>query len=490
MNGLPSVGLVAACDDTELLGFRLWPRQREILAAVERTRLHVWALGRRSGKTSMCALVGLWDACLRPGLQDRVRRGERRHVVAVATNHRQARLVIQAARSILVESPLLAPLLEGESEDELHFSTGATLSAFPCTSRGGRGWPISTLVMDEAAFFLDSEGSNVAADTVWRALTPGTLQFGPDARIVMASTPWGTDGLFAETFQRAHAGELPDAVAQHATTADVNLTVEPEWLVREESRDPEGFKAEYLAEFVGSGGAFFDSDAIRAAVTLPGELGPGDATDWVAGLDPAFSSDPFGLCLVGRDRSDRSRLLVGRVRAWEPPKRKAVSLDEGRRVEDAVLADVATALRSFRARAATDQFKSAGVVERLRRHGLDVRSVPMTVPTKDSAFGFLRGRLNEGSIELPDHPGLLRELRAVRTRYSAGRSSVVLPRIGGSHCDLAQALAVAVFEHDRWGLEGAGDWATVSPTSGRIDLTPRELAIPAHELQARRRYAR
>jgi hypothetical protein len=28
----------------------------------------------------------------------------------------------------------------------------------------------------------------------------------------------------------------------------------------------------------------------------------------------------------------------------------------------------------------------------------------------------------------------------------------VLPRIGGSHCDLAQALALAVFQHDRAGL--------------------------------------
>jgi len=46
----------------------------------------------------------------------------------------------------------------------------------------------------------------------------------------------------------------------------------------------------------------------------------------------------------------------------------------------------------------------------------------MTAPTKDAAFGFLRGRLNAGEIELFEHPQLLRELRAVRTRYAAGRS--------------------------------------------------------------------
>ena len=85
----------------------------------------------------------------------------------------------------------------------------------------------------------------------------------------------------------------------------------------------------------------------------------------------------------------------------------------------------------------------------------------MTARGKDSAFGFLRGRINEGSIELPEHTDLLRELRAIRTRYAAGRSSVVLPRVGGSHCDLAQSLALAVLRHDRvFGTDGTAnlDW--------------------------------
>jgi hypothetical protein len=176
---------------------------------------------------------------------------------------------------------------------------------------------------------------------------------------------------------------------------------------------------------------------------------PEDGEHWIAALDPSFSSDPFGLAVVGRDKADKHRLLVGLVRSWIPPKRKARSLEEGREVEDTVLREVAEVLRPYGASAFTDQFRAAGVSERLRRYGITVRTVPMTAPTKDSAFGFLRGRLNAGEIELYEHPQLLRELRAVRTRYAAGRSSVVLPRIGGSHCDLAQSLALACFAHDR-----------------------------------------
>ena len=461
----PSVGLVAACDDPQLFGFPLWPRQREILEAVEEgPRLHALALGRRSGKTSLAALVGLWSCLLRPELLDRLRPGERGYAVAVATNLRQARLLVQAALAVVQRSPLLSPLVESVSDDELTFANGTTFAAFPCTSRGGRGWPVFYLALDELAHMVDAEGSNVAADTVVRAMLPATAQFGDAARVLACSTPWGSDGAFAELYAKAESGELPDARAHRATTAETNPTIDPDYLAAEQRRDPDGFRAEYLAEFVGSGGAFLDADNVQAAVTLERDLDPSDAEGWVAGLDPAFSSDPFGCVLVGRALGDPRRLVVGRVRSWEPLRRRSLSLEEARTVEDATLAEVAALCRHFGARAVTDQFKAAGVADRLRRFGVPVTVHPMTAPTKDSAFGFLRARVNEGSVELPEHPLLIRELRAIRTRYSAGRSSVVLPRIGGSHCDLAQSLALAVYEHDRRGVgPSPGRFATLSP---------------------------
>jgi hypothetical protein len=477
---LPAIGLTVACDDRQLLDFPLAPDQRRRLERVEAgPRTHVWAVGRRGLKTTSAALVGLWSCLLRPELRERLRPGERGYAVGVATNLRQARLMTAAARSIVERSPLLAPLIESMSEDEIQFANRTAFAAFPCTSRGGRGWPIFALLMDEAAHFVDTEG-NAAAEPVFRALAPSTAQFGNLARIVVSSTPWGSAGWFGDIFQRAASGEFEDAVAHHATTAEANPAISADFLAAEERRDPEGFKSEYLAQFVGSGGAFFEPENVAAAVTLPGELRPDDGVQWVAGLDPGFSADPFGLCLVGRDAKDPRRLLVGLVRSWAPPRRKARSLDEGREIEDAVLAEVAQVLRLFGARAVTDQYKSAGVVERLRRYGISVRAAPMSAPTKDAAFGFLRGRLNEGSIELYEHAELLRELRAIRTRYAAGRSSVVTPRIAGSHCDHAQALAIAVLEHDRRGLRGSDSTAPgveVMTESGRwIDASRLERA--------------
>lgn len=459
----PAVGLVQACDDERLFGFPLWPEQRRRLERVETgPRMHVWALGRRSAKTTSAALVGLWCCLLRPELLERLRPGERGYAVAIATNLRQARLFTQAARAIVERSPLLAPLIELVTEDEIHFRNGTALAAFPCSSRGGRGWPVFCLVLDEAAHFLsETEGPQVA-DRVFEALAPSTAQFGAAARIVVASTPYGVDNLFARLFQQAFSGELGDAVAVQASTAEANPTIDAAFLDSERARDPDSFPAEYGGQFVGSGAAFLDPERVDDAVADRGELAPEQGREWIAGLDPAFSSDPFGLAIVGRDPVDRGRLVLGAARRWRPSRRKAESFEERRDVEDAVLAEVAAVCLRYGARCISDQYMAAAVIDRLRGHGLSVRTVAMTAATKTDAFLELKARLYTGTLELYEETTLLGELRRLRTRYTAGQSSVVNPRVGGSHGDMAQALALAIAEHDRWGL-GSGELAEYRP---------------------------
>jgi hypothetical protein len=410
--------------------------QRELLQAVEANmRIHVWALGRRSGKTLLAAITCLWGCLLRPELDRMVRPGERHYSIAIATNLAQARLIVQAARSIVERSPLLAPLAEAYTEDEIKFvlPSGArtALRAFPCSSRGARGWPISTLVMDEAAHFLtEGEGDRTAAN-VWGALAPSTAQFGDRARLLVLSTPWGTSGLFAELWEQAHEGAFADACAHKRTTAEMNPTIRPEFLAMEQKRDPDTFRSEYEAEFVGSGEAFLDFNRIDLC-GVP-TASPKDARSWVAGLDPAFSRDPFGVALVGRNEDE---LVIGPVRALQAAGEFSGPLDE-----------VAMLAREYSATCVTDQFSSAAVIDRLRNvHGLQVKVNTMTAQTKTAAFQQLRASLYDGTLQLPDHPSLINELRRLRTRFTAGSAAILNPRVGGSHGDMAQALALAVHE--------------------------------------------
>lgn len=439
-------GLVEACDDEQLFGVPLWPRQRDLLASIEAgPRTQVLAIGRRASKTTMMALVGLWCCLLRPDLRERLRPGERGYAIGVAPTLRQAQLLVKAARSIVEASPLLARMVEASVENEIRFTNGTALTAFPCTSRGGRGWPVFALLLDEAAHFLDTEG-NSAAEQVWQAFVPATAQFADQARVIVSSTPWGSTGLFADLFQRATAGELPGAVAHHATSMEVNPTLSAELLEAERVvLGQDGFAAEYLADFVAGGGAFLDADQItEAADKLPGPLDPAAATSWVAGIDPAFSSDPFGLALVGQNH-ERGSLVLGLSRRWLPQS-SGDSFEARRGTEDQVLDEVAAECRRFNARVVTDQYLAPAVVDKLRRHGLSVAVEPMTAQSKTAAFSELRARLSAGMLELYREPQLVDELRRLRTRFTAGHAAVLNPRVGDSHGDMAQALALAVWK--------------------------------------------
>lgn len=447
---LRSVSLAEALDDPNLFGsaIQLYPKQRDLLLAVAAgPRLHVQAIGRRSGKTLMSAIYALYSCLLRPDLDDRVAPGTVRYAAAVATNLQQARLFVSSARAIIERSPALASCLVGGDADELRFKLpwGArtALRAFPCSSRGTRGWAISTLVMDEAAFFLsETEGPQVA-DAVFKALVPSTATFGDEARILILSTPFGSDGLFAELFHRADAGELSDAKAHRATTAEMNPTVDAAFLLREEQLDPISFRAEYLAEFLGSGAAYLDFDRFHMAdhLGLPPEAGTG----WICGLDPAVAADTFGIAVVGRSVEDRSKLVLGYIDGLKPA--KSVTQEERSAVTEALLANVSDVCNRFRATAVTDQHLAKIVQDRLSRDGISVRQHNMTATSKTQVFSELRARLYGGTLEIFDEPQLVAELRRLRTKFSAGSASIVNPRVGGSHGDRAQALALATFEH-------------------------------------------
>jgi hypothetical protein len=121
---------------------------------------------------------------------------------------------VRAARSVVERSPLLSELVETVTEDEIAFRNGTALTAFPCTSRGARGWPISTLLMDEVAyFFSETEGRRWPTASSPRSC-PRRLSSGTACASIVASTPFGSSGLFTDLFQRASSGELPDAVAE------------------------------------------------------------------------------------------------------------------------------------------------------------------------------------------------------------------------------------------------------------------------------------
>jgi phage terminase large subunit-like protein len=217
------------------------------------------------------------------------------------------------------------------------------------------------------------------------------------------------------------------------------------------------FRREYLAEFgAGDREEFFEADALAAVTGRYRELPPDEVAGAVAGLDFGIAGDATGLVIVGRSPHDRKLLVVCHVARFKPvgSRRARRFLDATRRGEavDRVLDAVAEAAIRYGASVVADQASAGEVVRGLQERGVHrvtVRS--WTGASREQAFRQLRARVYSGRISLPDDADLLGELDRLRTRLKAGASTVDLTRQGGSHLDLAMALAGAVGELDRKG---------------------------------------
>jgi hypothetical protein len=448
-----SVPLLAACDDRQLLNFAPHPKQRELLETIERSQTTIACCGRRFGKTLAVAAAALQNLLLVPELDELVGRGENRFAVSVANNREQARLFVDHARSLVLGSPVLKRELVDATADRLVFRGNRILAAFPCTAKGARGWPISFLCLDEFAHHFDlAEGGPAVASRIWAAMTPSVAQFGDLGKVAAISTPLGDEGLFAELWQKAKNGEIPRSGAFHAPTS-ANPQVDADYLhAQEVALGADDFRREFGAEFIAGGASFIDVDRVREVMADRRELLPHGGHGWLAALDPSFSSDPTGLAIVGRDPSDRSRLVLGLAQRWLPPKRRRKTRAETERVMDEVLDGVAEIVSRYGARVVSDQHLPGTVVDELRKRGVHASISTWTATSKTQAFQALRSRIYTQRIELYEDKQLLAELGRLRTNFRGGSAVVETPRVGDSHCDLATALAAAVWEFERHGV--------------------------------------
>jgi hypothetical protein len=432
--------LLQAIDDERLLGagFRPYRLQRDALAGIEGHRRSVLACGRRSGKSLISAAAACWDACLRDDLDRHVRPGEPRYSICIAINLRQSRLWLDQVHSLLEASPLMRGMVTDRTDDEIVLENGNRICAFPCTSRGSRGWAVSYLALDEYAWHTDTNG-DAAGPSVWAATVPSTYQFAGDARIVAASTPAGPN-YFHALFEQAE--QDPDSFAMQASSPEMNERLDGNVLHAEMEADPDMYASEIEAKFTAGGGQYIDRGRLRECVVDRGPLGRLDATGWVIGCDLAFVSDPCVAVVAGRDPADPERLLVGNVRRWEPA--HAGDFETRRHVEDAMLGEIADLAHTYEASVVVDQFCSSAVADFFTRAGVAATVLPMTVTSKSAMFAELRSRIYNRTIEFPADDDLLADLCALRTVIRPGAASVATPRTRRGHADGAVACALSI----------------------------------------------
>jgi hypothetical protein len=423
---------------TDVLGFRLHPKQAEIVDAIyaEGIRTAVLRLGRRSGKGRIAAVVATYEATVnaRAHLAS-APPGERVAIVVVATSQRQARVIHRYIAGFL-QRPALASLVARETLDEIELANGIVILTLPCHAASARGLAIAVVILDEAAWFTGTDGSPLDVGEVWRALVPATAQF-PERRVIVASTPrWPID-WFARLCERASTGDDPETRVWHASTAEMNPSIPRAFLDDERVSDPVSYRREYEAEFDAAIASVFDADLVRSAVRDAGEFPARPGVTYIIAADPAFTGDRFAV-LVGHREPD-GRVVIDRIAAWRGSKAAPVEIDA---TLDAI-ASMAVAYNG--AKVLIDQYAAEPIRQGLRRRGVRVDERPWSNESKVDAVAAVRRTLYAGRLSIPDHHGLIAELVTLEQRPTqAGRPRIAAP--GRAHDDYAMALLALVAE--------------------------------------------
>lgn len=406
-------------------------RARAVLVAV---------CGARGGKSYVLGAIRLLQQALQTSLQT-LAPGEQAMGLIVAPDMRLAKQALSYVKGALRMRDKLRALIVAETTDSvtLRRPEGGIVSieCLPATSGGSavRGRSLVGALLDEAAFFRD-DSYKVNDVEIFKAIAPRML---PGAQLVIASTPWSKTGLLYELF-RANYGKHSTAIAAHAPTLllqDVKWT--REIVDRERERDPDNARREFDAEFMDLDAiAFFDARAIERSIdtslALPLKYDPDACT--ACGADFAFRVDSAALVAVARDRA---LYRVANVLELRPTERELkpgpvvgvfAKIAQGYHVEGVV----------------ADSHYRESIAEHLETHNLLLFSAPEGVTGKNRTYQRFRTILHDGLLKLPEHTRLIRQLREVQSRPTAGgQISIQSPRWKtGGHGDLVSALVLAV----------------------------------------------
>ena len=432
-----------------VLSTPLWPRQKELLNELFEDNIShaIWAMGRRSGKSFCASVAAVYMAfCQDQYLRKCIRKNEKFHIVTVANDLDQAKIVLNDIRELILNSPLRQEILR-DVDLEIEISNGCVFRAMPASARASRGKAVAAVIMDEVAFSMEGN-TNRGAEALYTALSPSTAQFGKYGKIIELSSPWLTSGSFFSHFQQAKSGEFPGMNALQLPTWEVNpnLPFDCDFLQNALKKNEEDFWVEFGAQFRGNQSCLLASEIVDAAINKQRTVLPPSQEfygTYVLSLDPArggVGRDDYTACIV---HYDKGTLVVDKFHAFvadfEINGKKEVNI---RAVEDWIREH--HKLYNFDS-IVLDQYNSSGTIQALSAD-FPIEELTWSVSTKMKAFSKMKELFNSGLVDLYWHEKAVKQLKNLGVVYKAsGQWSITGGKESGVD-DYAFAFAGAVLQ--------------------------------------------
>jgi hypothetical protein len=256
------------------------PWQQEVLDDILINKRNICLRsGRQCGKTEIIALAAARYALENPN----------KVVMVVASVERQSQLLFQRILGYIIDLDK-KQLKGGKDKPTLHklmLKNGSVIWSLPCGMDGSgiRGWTISLLIVDEAAY---------VPNAVFVALTPSLLT--QNSQIILLSTPKNKEGYYFDSFND------PNYKSYHISSLDCPRA-NKEFLERERLRLTKAqFACEYMGEFADELMQYFPSELIRK-VMIARRQSPEDAFTFGQILPAGETYCGVDIASMGEDES-------------------------------------------------------------------------------------------------------------------------------------------------------------------------------------------
>ena len=392
--------------------------------------------GRRAGKSFILALCAVFIACFhdwRPYLSP----GERATIMVIASDRKQARAIFRYIAALLIEVPMLAKLIERQTDDRFDLCDGVTIEVHTASYRSTRGYTIVAALCDELAYWRTDDAAEPDYE-ILTAIKPGMATI-PGAMLLCASSPYARRGALYDAYRKHFGKENDPILVWQASTRTMNPTVPQSFIDEEIERDPASAAAEYGAEFRRDIESLITSEAVRACVS-PGiyERAPQHGVAYHAFCDPSGGSSDSMTLAIGHKNFATQRTVIDALREVRPQ----FSPEE-------TVGEFALLLKKYRVtKIVGDHYGAQWTLERFAKLG--IRYEPST-KSKSELYLELVALINSKRIDLPDNAKLINQLCTLERRTArTGRDSI--DHRHGAHDDVANAVAgVAIASINKYG---------------------------------------
>ena len=356
--------------------------------------------GRRAGKSRIAAAIAVYEA-LFP--QVKLAPGEVGTVALLAVDRDTARVLLEYIRHVIEASPILRRMVSESLAQEIRLKNRRVIQVMTASAASVRGRTYLACVLDELAFFRNSEGLANDAEVV-RALRPGLATTG--GKLVGLSSPYARSGLLWEVYRRYY-GQEGDVLVWQAPTLTMNPTLNPELIARDLEADPEAARSEWEAEFRSDLETFLPGEAIEAVV-IPCrfELPPQAGVSYVAFVDPSGGRGDAAALALAHVEGDR--VVLDLARSWPAPHNP-----------QSVIREMAEALRAYGVRRVTgDRYAGDWPRQEFMKHQIAYDPAPQD---KSRIYLDFLPLVLSGRCELLDLKRLTNELRDLVRRPRSGQ---------------------------------------------------------------------